>query len=68
MVDKVNFQSAFWRYVVIFWTLLILGLLAGQYSGIFHYKIPTEVTTTYIVVLGILAITKKSKSYFVSKD
>lgn len=49
------------------WTLLILGLLtvpAIIHSG---YHVEPEVFSTYIVVLGILAVTRKSKEMFHEK-
>jgi hypothetical protein len=52
---------------VFMWTLLIIGLFAGQYLGYIKYKIEPEIVSTYIVVLGILAITKKSKIWFTER-
>lgn len=45
---------------VIVWTILIvtLFLLDAVYT---NYSIPSEVFTSYLVVVGILAITKRSK-------
>jgi len=47
-------------YVVV-WTILVFSffILELFYKGI--YKLPSEVVTTYIVVIGVLAITKRSK-------
>jgi len=50
-------------YVVI-WTVLILGIFIWKYSVGSPYKMEPEIIATYIVVLGILAITKKSKTFF----
>ena len=49
---------------VILWTVLIFGLLGA--SIIMHraYHIPPEVTASYIVVIGILAITRESKYFY----
>lgn len=47
---------------VLAWTIIIVILLVLQYLHTGEYKLPSEVFSTYIVVLGILAITKKSKS------
>ena len=46
---------------VILWTALIFGLLI--LSVIFHesYHVPSEVSSSYVVAIGILAITKESK-------
>ena len=52
---------------VIIWTVLIVSLLILEvvYRD---YKLPTEVFTTYLVVIGVLAITKRSKrNYRISK-
>ena len=50
-------------YVVAWTFILVLLSLAGL---LFHheYKVPSEVLATYIAVLSILAITKKSKSFY----
>jgi hypothetical protein len=52
---------------VIAWTILITGLwiLGSIFSK--PYKIPGEVVSAYISVLGILAVTRKSKSLFKRK-
>ena len=49
---------------VILWTILIFGLLV--LSVIIHhpYHIPPEVSASYIVVIGILAITRESKHFY----
>jgi hypothetical protein len=49
---------------VIAWTLLIFGIIAADLILKRNYALEPEVVSTYIVVLGILAITKKSKSVF----
>ena len=53
---------------VALWTILIAGLFVGEYFGYIKYQIPPEIISTYIVVLGILAITKKSKVTFNQKE
>ncbi|HEY4505119.1 MAG TPA: hypothetical protein VJG67_00300 [Candidatus Paceibacterota bacterium] len=52
---------------VIIWTALILTLFGLEAIYNNDYKMPTEVFTTYIVVIGILAVTKKSKTSYNSK-
>jgi len=49
---------------VILWTILIFGLLAV--AVIFHesYHVPAEVSASYVVAVGILAITKESKYFY----
>ncbi len=47
---------------ILMWTLMIFGILISQFVLKKPYKIPDEVISTYIAVLGILAITSKSKS------
>ena len=49
---------------VIVWTILILGLIIPQFIYHTGYKIPDPVFSAYIVVIGILAITKKSKAIY----
>lgn len=49
---------------VIAWTLLIFGIILADLILKRGYALEPEVVSTYIVVLGILAITKKSKSVF----
>ncbi len=50
------------------WTVLIVGILAVIYFTHSEYRIEEEVYSTYIVVLGILAITRKSKEMFKEID
>ncbi len=52
---------------VFVWTVLIIILLALEVIYRHVYKLPGEVFMTYIVVIGILAITKRSKSSYLSK-
>ncbi len=53
-------------YVVI-WTILIVGLLAANLYLKEKYELPAEVRASYIVVIGILAITKESKYLYKQK-
>lgn len=52
---------------VILWTVLVFGILA--LNVFFHkpYELPAEVRATYIVVVGILALTKESKRMYHAK-
>jgi hypothetical protein len=52
---------------VLLWTVLVVTLLVLEV--VYHnvYKLPSEVFTTYIVVVGILAITKRSKKKYLKK-
>lgn len=43
------------------WTVLMITLLIISLSGQPQYRISTEITATYISVLGIFAITQQSK-------
>ena|SRR3989344_6522653 len=52
---------------VIIWTILMIGIFAYTYATGNEYKMPSEIFSTYIVVLGILAITRKSKKIFKEK-
>lgn len=47
---------------VVAWTILILGIIILGILFTKTYKIPSEVISAYIAVLGILAVTKKSKA------
>lgn len=49
---------------VFIWTLLIAGIFITSYVTHSHYEMPEEVFSTYLVVLGILAVTRKSKEFF----
>lgn len=46
------------------WTALIIGLFVLQFVYHGEYRLPSDVSTTYFVVLGILAITRKSRSNY----
>jgi hypothetical protein len=52
---------------VVLWTVLIVGLFLAETISGKPYHIPAEVSSTYVVVLSILAITKKSKSLYREK-
>jgi uncharacterized membrane protein YhaH (DUF805 family) len=52
---------------VILWTILILFLIVGETFFDIPYKIPPEVSTAYIVVISILALTRESKNYYKRK-
>lgn len=49
---------------VILWTLLVFGLLIASVAEHIDYRIPPEVSASYIVVIGILAITRESKHFY----
>lgn len=50
------------------WTALIAGIFLATYFLEGDYKMPEEVFSTYLVVLGILAITRKSKDFFKHRE
>lgn len=53
---------------IIIWTVLIMTMFL---LGVFHsntYHLPSEVFSTYIVVMGVLAITRKSKTDYLCKN
>jgi hypothetical protein len=52
---------------VLFWTVLIVSLFILDIIFKKAYEMPSEIVATYIVVLGILTITKRSKNIFLSK-
>ncbi|OGY94097.1 MAG: hypothetical protein A2406_01390 [Candidatus Komeilibacteria bacterium RIFOXYC1_FULL_37_11] len=47
---------------IILWTILMLGFILLSAYDKSHYKISTEFTATYLSVLGIFAISRKSKN------
>jgi hypothetical protein len=49
---------------VVLWTVLMVGILGAIYLSNNGYEMDPEIYSTYIVVLGILAITRKSKQVF----
>lgn len=49
---------------VVLWTIVIVAILLTTYLAGLSYQLESEVFSTYIVVLGILAVTKKSKQIF----
>ncbi len=46
---------------VILWTILVFGIIAANLYLHKPYELPAEVRATYVVVVGILALTKESK-------
>ncbi len=52
---------------VIGWTILFFGLMISDYIFKMNYEIPHQVVAVYILVLGILAITKKSSHLYKAK-
>lgn len=53
---------------IIVWTVLVIGLIAAKLVINKSYPWPGEVTAVYITVLGVLAVTRKSRSYFEIKN
>ena len=49
---------------VVLWTIIIISIFILDLLLDKPYVMPTEIISTYIVVLGILAITKKSKDVY----
>lgn len=45
----------------IIWTVLIVAILVGKLVFHIEYHMPPEVSSAYVVVIGVLAITKESK-------
>ena len=46
------------------WTLLLILLVVSSFFIRTNYKLPSEVVSTYIGVISIMAFTRKSKSFF----
>lgn len=53
---------------VVIWTVIVLGLLVGDILLGDSYVVPGAVVSSYIAVLTILAITRKSKQLYRSKS
>lgn len=49
---------------LILWTVLIVCLIAGNIFMHLHYRMPVEVSASYIAVISILAITRESKNFY----
>ncbi len=49
---------------IILWTILVFGLLGTAIFGHVEYNTPTVVSASYIVAIGVLAITKESKHFY----
>jgi prolipoprotein diacylglyceryltransferase len=49
---------------VIAWTILIFGLLVFALVSHYAYHVPSEVSSSYIVAVGILAVTRESKRLY----
>lgn len=49
---------------VIIWSILIVILIIADFTRQGNYNIPTSVVSSYIAVLTILAITRKSKKTY----
>lgn len=52
---------------VIGWTILLISLFAFEAIFQHPYIMPNEIIATYIAVISILAITKKSKGFYLRK-
>ncbi len=52
---------------VIVWTILVITLLVINIYLKKEYELPAEVRATYVVVIGILAITQESKLLYKNK-
>lgn len=50
-------------YIVV-WTLIVVFLFVCEIIYRTSYKLPSEIFSTYIVVMGILAITRRSKTNY----
>lgn len=50
--------------ILVAWTALLVGIIRAKLVLHNEYRIPSEVISTYIGVLGLLAITKKSKEFY----
>lgn len=46
---------------VIFWTILLASILIADFILSKSYKVPESVISAYVVVLGVLAVTRRSR-------
>jgi hypothetical protein len=53
---------------VILWSVLMAVLLVLDFTGLNSYHLPESVVSSYIAVLTILAITRKSKQSYQSRQ
>ncbi len=53
---------------VVIWSVLVFGIIILDFFLSKPYKMPSEVISAYIAVVGILAITRKSKSFYDQKE
>jgi uncharacterized membrane protein YhaH (DUF805 family) len=51
----------------IIWTVFIIALIAAQMFLHLEYKMPPEVSASYIAVITILALTRESKNIYKKK-
>jgi uncharacterized membrane protein YhaH (DUF805 family) len=49
------------------WTIFIIGLITAQAIFHHHYRMPAEVSASYIAVISILALTRESKNLYKKK-
>jgi len=49
---------------VVFWTILALFLIVVDFIPAYQYNLPGSVISSYIAVLTILAVTRKSKQIY----
>jgi hypothetical protein len=52
----------------ILWTILIICLIVGNVFYNIPYHMPSEVSASYIGVIGILALTRESKNFYKRKN
>jgi hypothetical protein len=55
------------EWYVIAWTLLMVLVFSAEIVLRKPYTVPHEIIATYIAVISILAITRKSKTYYYGK-
>lgn len=53
---------------IILWTILVFSIIIIDTIADKSYHIPPEVSSAYILVVGILAITKESKRLYIDKN
>jgi hypothetical protein len=53
---------------IILWTILLIGIVITDIVLDKPYMVPESIVSTYIAVVGILAVTKSSKKLYIDRE
>ena len=56
------------EFYLIVWTILVLLIIIGNIFLKLPYRMPIEVSASYIAVISILALTRESKNYYKKRN